>query len=61
MLYMVGLSVLMHHFTRSLYASTKIHIMSMLVSLSYAPLVLLATHVLVEFSVDTNALAQTHT
>ena len=58
---MVGLSALMCHFTRSLYASAKIHTVSMLMSLSYAPLALLATHVLVEFSVDTNPLVHTHT
>ena len=47
-------------YKKSLCASAKIHTMSMLVSLSYAPLVLLATHVLVEFSVDTNPLVQAH-
>lgn len=54
-----GLSALVHHFTRSLYASTKIHATGMLVSLLYAPLKLLATRVLAGFTVNTNPLAQT--
>ena len=39
------LAALVHRFTSILYASTRIHATSMLVSLSYAPLELIETHV----------------
>ena len=40
-------------FPNSLYANTRIHATSMLISLSYAPVDLLETHMRAGFSVDT--------